>query len=338
MAWTEPKYSKGEIQRAGAILTHPKATDAAQKNAIAVINNWRSAHGFPLNTIQVSLRKKAIAVDSNALVAQRIKRLPSIVGKLERYPKMNVARMQDLGGCRAVLSHVDEVQAVVDSFLTARHKHRLIRHDDYLTVPKPSGYKGVHLVYAYRSDRTEIWNNLSIEVQIRTQLQHAWATAVETVGLFTNQALKSSMGEDQWLRFFQVMSSAIALREGLSVVEGTSNDQDELKAELTKLANELDVVNRLQGYASLLQESEQHMANAKFVLLTLDIPNSQLTIRGYAKQDDAAIAYGEMEADTDAGVDVVLVAVSSLTGLRSAYPNYFLDTTRFVSVLEDALN
>lgn len=77
---------------------------------------------------------------------------------------MNVARMQDLGGCRAVLSDVPGVQAVVDSFLTAKHKHRLIRHDDYLTKPKPSGYRGVHLVYAYRSDRVETWNNLSIEV------------------------------------------------------------------------------------------------------------------------------------------------------------------------------
>lgn len=145
------------------------------------------------------------------------------------------------------------------------------------------------------------------------------------------------MGEQGWLRFFQVVSSAIALREELPVVEGTSNDPKILKQELELLASQLDVVNRLQGYASLLQKSEQHMANAKFVLLTLDVPNSQLTIRGYTRQDDAAVAYGEMEANSGPGIDVVLVAVSSITGLRSAYPNYFLDTTRFVSVLQDAL-
>ncbi|KAD3515072.1 (p)ppGpp synthetase [Arthrobacter yangruifuii] len=337
MAWTEPHYSKGEIKRAGFVLIDPTATSTQRRDAIAVVNNWRSAHGFPLNTLQISLRKKATDVDANALVAQRIKRLPSIIGKLERYPSMNVSRMQDLGGCRAVLADIDAVNAVVDKFLVSRHKHRLIRQDDYLSTPKSSGYRGVHLVYAYNSDRGETWNNLSVEVQVRTQLQHAWATAVETVGLFTNQALKSSMGEDKWLRFFQVMSSAIALRENQPVVGGTSTSAQVLKAELQTLATELDVIGRLQGYANLLQETEQHVAGAKFVLLTLDIPNSKVTITGYTKQNDAAAAYDEEEARSDSSIDVVLVSVGSIAGLRSAYPNYFLDTTRFVSVLQETL-
>lgn len=103
--------------------------------------------------------------------------------------------MQDLGGCRAVLPDLNGVYSVAQSFLRAQHKHKLIRQDDYVLKPKPSGYRGVHLVYSYRSDRTETWNGLAIEIQIRSQLQHAWATAVETVGLFTNQARKSSMGK-----------------------------------------------------------------------------------------------------------------------------------------------
>ncbi|GAA4751730.1 RelA/SpoT domain-containing protein [Amnibacterium soli] len=337
MAWTRPIHTKGEIQRAGLVLADASAVDADRKAAIAIVNNWRSAHGFPLNTLTVNLRKRATDVDANALVAQRIKRLPSIVGKLQRFPSMNLARMQDLGGCRAVMPEVQQVHEVVEGLMTGKHKHRLIRQDDYLTSPKGSGYRGVHLFYSYRSDRRQTWNNLAIEVQVRSQLQHAWATAVETVGLFTSQALKSSRGEDHWLRFFVVMSSVIALRENLPVVPGTSDDPAQLRDELQELASLLDVINRLEGYAALLQESEQHMANAKFVILTLDVPNSQLTIRGYVKQDDAAEAYAQMEAETGDGVDVVMVSVSSIAGLRTAYPNYFLDTTRFVSVLREAL-
>lgn len=337
MAWTEPAHSKGEIQRAGLAIANSATPAADRKAAISVVNNWRSAHGFPLNTLTMNLRTRALSVDPGALVAQRIKRLPSIVGKLERYPSMNLARMQDLGGCRAVMADVELVKKVVDGLLNGKHKHRLLRHDDYLSTPKPSGYRGVHLVYAYKSDRRETWNNLAIEVQVRSQLQHAWATAVETVGLFTSQALKSSQGEDEWLRFFVVMSSIIAQREGLPVVPGTSEEPTELRDELRGLAEELDVINRLEGYAALLQESEQHMAGAKFITLTLDVPNSRLTIRGYAKQDDAAEAYAAMEAEGGDGVDVVMVSVSSIAGLRSAYPNYFLDTTRFVSVLREAL-
>lgn len=338
MAWTEPQHSKGEIERAGRVLIDTTASFDERRAAIAVINNWRSSHGFPLNTLTVSLRDRALRVDPEVLVAQRIKRLPSIIKKLDRFPKMNAARMQDLGGCRAVLSDVDGVYSVVSAFLDAQHKHKLVRHDDYIKTPKVSGYRGIHLVYSYRSDRRQTFNGLTIEVQVRSQLQHAWATAVETVGLFTNQALKSSVGESDWLRFFQVMASVIAVREGQPTLAETSDDTQVLRDELMALASRLNVIERLTSYAQLLEESEEHIANAKFVTLSLDIPNQQLTIRGYRKQDDAAYAYAELEAlAADEEMDVVLVAVSSIAGLRSAYPNYFLDTTRFVSVLVEAL-
>jgi hypothetical protein len=337
MAWTTPEFTKGEIQRAGKSIVDPQASADQRKLAIAVVNNWRSAHGFPLNTLQVGLRRRAQKVDPDALVAQRIKRLPSIVGKLERFPTMNVSRMQDLGGCRAVLHDVDAVYDVQEAYLTAQHKHKLVRQNDYIKSPKESGYRGIHLVYAYRSDKSETWNGLSIEVQIRSQLQHAWATAVETVGLFTNQSLKSSIGEGEWLRFFQVMSSVIALREGQPTVPGTSSDAKELTLELKRLSQSLKVVERLESYARLLQQSEEHMAKARFVILALDVSARSLTIRGYQKQDDAADAYAVIEGSSGEGVDVVLVSVSSIAGLRSAYPNYFLDTTRFVSVLREAL-
>ena len=41
------------------------------------------------------------------------------------------------------------------------------------------------MVYQYKSDRIETYNrNMLIEIQFRTHLQHIWATAVETMGLF----------------------------------------------------------------------------------------------------------------------------------------------------------
>ncbi len=74
--------------------------------------------------------------------------------------------------------------------LTAR-SNTLAQKDDYIEHPKESGYHGIHLIYQYRSDKRTDNNSLKIEVQLRSQLQHAWATAVETVGTFVQQALKS---------------------------------------------------------------------------------------------------------------------------------------------------
>lgn len=99
------------------------------------------------------------------------------------------------------------------------------------------------------------------------------------------------------------MSAVIALREESPTLSETSDDPAVLKEELRNLTTTLNVVERLQNYARLQQQSQEHMANAKFVMLTLDIPNRQLTIRGYRRQDDAATAYAELEAQSGDGVD-----------------------------------
>lgn len=148
--WTKPAHSKSEIRRAGATLRDARVKPAERQHAIAVANNWRSSHAFPLNTMQMSLRRKAAEVDPYALVAQRVKRLPSIVHKLERFEDMSLDRMQDLGGCRAVLGGIPAVKAVQQKFRDARHKHSLVGEKDYISEPAPSGYRGVHMIYQYR--------------------------------------------------------------------------------------------------------------------------------------------------------------------------------------------
>jgi ppGpp synthetase/RelA/SpoT-type nucleotidyltranferase len=209
MARSIPQYARTQVDDAGALLGRdPGPLDADQYfESLEIINNWRTSHSFPLNTFQIWLKKNSGHIDSGALVAQRIKRLTSIQLKLERFPSIRLSQMQDIGGCRAVLRDVMAVGAMVDKYKSSGIKHKLDHVDDYIAKPKPSGYRGVHMIYRYFSDRNMTYNGLKVEVQIRSTLQHAWATAVETVGTFTKQALKSSLGESDWLRFFALMGS-----------------------------------------------------------------------------------------------------------------------------------
>jgi ppGpp synthetase/RelA/SpoT-type nucleotidyltranferase len=130
--------------------------------------------------------------------------------------------MQDIGGCRAILDTVADVEALVKSYKDAGVRHPskldrpfLFREDNYIELPKSDGYRGVHLIMKYQSLAKPDYNGQNIEVQIRSRLQHAWATSVETCETFTGQALKAKIknASDQWLRFFALMSSAIATRE-----------------------------------------------------------------------------------------------------------------------------
>lgn len=110
---------------------------------------------------------------------------------------MQLARMQDLDGCRAIMPTIDNVYKLRVSYIKSDIKHKLTDQKDYIEFPKSSGYRGIHLIYKYYSDRNQTYNNLQIEIQIRTKLQHYWSTAVETAVTFTDQALKSSQGSNK---------------------------------------------------------------------------------------------------------------------------------------------
>src|SRR6185437_184594 len=99
---------------------------------------------------------------------------------------------QDIGGCRAIVGSIADVYGIVDKYDKSRFAHTFKNRKDYISSPKPDGYRSYHLIYQYSGiGPTECYNGLHIEVQLRTQLQHAWATAVEIVGTITKQALKS---------------------------------------------------------------------------------------------------------------------------------------------------
>lgn len=342
MVWAAPNYSKREVDRAGQALVSDELLQPDFGHALTVLNNWRSCHSFPLNTFQVGLRQKARAVDPDALVAQRIKRLTSIEAKLRRFPLMNLSQMQDIGGCRAVVRTVAHVRELAELHRRSAFKHKLVRTDDYLTTPQPSGYRGVHLIYRYFSDRSPTYNGLLIEVQLRSQLQHAWATAVETVGTFLKQALKSSQGHAEWLRFFALMGSALALRERTAVIPETPGSRVDLFDELKQAAITLDVERRLAAYGDALQTLEEpSVADAHYYLMVLDPAADTITIRGYSKAELqlATKHYLDIERtlDEETGAEAVLVSVDSIAALKRAYPNYFLDTRAFLSAVQRAL-
>jgi hypothetical protein len=342
MAWAIPQYTPEQIDAAGqALIGMINGEPWVYEDALGVINNFRSSHSFPLNTFQVGLRKRTKSLDRNSLVAQRIKRLSSIDAKLQRFGWLRLSQMLDIGGCRAVMNNVRSVDSLVRLYKTSNIKHLLDDEDDYIRSPKKSGYRGYHLIYRYYSDRKDTYNNLKIEMQFRSQLQHAWATAVETVGTFIRQALKSSQGEAQWLRFFALMGSGIALRERTALVPGTPDSSNELINELRAYIRMLDVERRLHAYGATLNQLEQSAPGAHYFLLALDPSQNRVTITGFTTRElsKAANLYLETEKSIKdrPGAEAVLVSVESLDILRRAYPNYFLDTKVFIEAVKRAV-
>src|SRR5260221_13038809 len=185
--YSVPAESKNQINKAGKILSGriPNSITDEFENAIKLTSKWRACHAYPINTFQSTLRTKLKNGGYiNYIVAQRLKRLPTIIDKLKRYPAMQLTTMQDIGGVRAILNTVKDVYNLRKEYAKSIHfKPMLINEYDYINHPRnEDGYRSLHLVFKYKNIQNPNYDDLKIEMQIRTKLQHAWATAVETMG------------------------------------------------------------------------------------------------------------------------------------------------------------
>lgn len=334
MAWAVPEHSRSEVNAASKIWLDSSSPVKDRFEALRIINNWRGIHAFPLNTFQMGLRRRGARFSNDVIVAQKIKRLPSIELKLSIRPTMKLTQMQDIGGCRAILDDVEQVRSLVSSFRKSDVKHKLLAHDDYISSPRESGYRGVHLIYGYNSDRSDTYNDLKIEMQIRSQLQHAWATSVEVVGTLIDQTLKSSLGDPGWLRFFQLMSSELARKESQPLVPGTPTELADARSELMELISHYSPVQKLETYRTALNYIENSSSGDHYFILHLKPKTRQLVISSFKKSQSklANDKYLGVEQDikSESEEEAVLVSVDSIASLRKAYPNYFLDTKAFV--------
>lgn len=338
MTWPKPIYSKSQVSKAGKIILEPASSYDEFVDSFKIIEHWRSCHGYPVNTFQATLRNKLKLVDEDALVSQRLKRMFSILNKLHRFPSMELARMQDFGGLRAVVGSLPKLRSLETNYKNSRFQHELVSFKDYVLHPKPSGYRSIHLVYRYNNPKATEYNGLFVELQIRTKLQHAWATAVETMGTFLGQALKSSEGEENWLDYFSLCSAAFSHLEKSPTNEAYANKSvKSIYRELIEKTKMLQVSDKLKGFSVAANNITVKNRRGAYHLIVLKFNERRVSIQSYAKRnlEKATDDYALLEKRISDGeaMHAVLVSASSINNLRKAYPSYFLDTEEFVKYL-----
>lgn len=134
MKWVELKYSKTQIGKAGkALIKGPLSSisDEIFLDSTNKLSNWRAVHAFPMQVISVHLRRNTKLVDKNALIVQRLKRLPSIYSKLMRERGMSLVRMEDIAGCRAIVKNIKTVYDLYNLLRISKSKQIIHRERLY---------------------------------------------------------------------------------------------------------------------------------------------------------------------------------------------------------------
>ena len=129
--------------------------------------------------------------------------------------------MHDIAGCRVIFQDFDQLYEFRDLVHNGSFEHKRRASEDdrwnYIENPKSSGYRGIHDVYSYhvtpkvrKAREKQPWNGMLVEIQYRTHVQHAWATAVELVGLVTESDPKFDRGNPDFIEFFKLSSEILA--------------------------------------------------------------------------------------------------------------------------------
>lgn len=333
MTLASPGFSKTKIDRAGELLKSRAGSSEEIAHALEVLSSWRAYHAVPLDAFATILRKRIPKVSKEAVVAQRLKRTPSILLKLSNHKTMRLSAMQDIGGLRAILESTEEVYRLLDVYKKSRSKHSLASLDDYIASPKADGYRGVHLVYKLAKTPT-----LFLEIQIRSKLQHIWATGVEVFGTLQNSAFKSGQGNKNWLDFFSLLSSIFALKEEQPLLKAHSKtSRSDLIAEVKKQIQELHVMETLNVYTALYKTISSGSTRGRkghYSLILLNSRENTISLETYGANqlETAARTYLELETKhfEDTQINVVLVNTGDIKKLELSYPNYFMDTKTLV--------
>lgn len=330
-----PIYTRSRVNRAGDAIRRGTAV----LEDYIILENWRASHSHVINTFQANLRRRTRGTD--ILVGQRLKRRATIIDKLTREDGMQLSRMHDIAGCRLIFPDIASLAAFREEFVSSRAKHERVTAErdqfNYLNSPKESGYRGIHDVYKYRSyaDSADQWSGLLVEVQYRTKVQHAWATAVEIADLLTRSRGKFSEASEDYHCFFKACSEILARtqEESNSCLPKLSDQQlAKYFDRFNKKTKLLDILSKTNVFAPDIA-TQVFGRKLNTILVYKFEKGAKLEI---ITLDDTRIAlekYQELEREYSDLADVVLVRAEDSVTIMKVFQNYFTDARDFVAYL-----
>lgn len=323
-----PGGSKKRVTLAGDNMRNGTAT----LDDYHVIDSWRAAHRAVLNTFQAILRTRTRF--EQVVVAQRHKRKMTIFDKLKRFPGMDLARMDDVAGCRLIFLNISELYKFRADLHAARFNHKLknaVDKYDYIKNPKMTGYRGIHDVYEYNvnSKTGRQYKGLLVEIQYRTVVQHAWATCVEVIGFITESQPKFQKGDIRYERAMLLASEIIArTAENMNSYLPDLLNRD-LVSQFYALESEIGLMSMLRG----LSAAKNTFSLKRNTILIISEKND-LEIKTFRDAPSALKALFELERDNP-GKDVVLVKADTSDDVRMAFKNYFSDANEFIRLIDE---
>lgn len=208
-------FSKTQIDRLGERLKQGLASESD----LRLLDEYRRSFGEAYEAVVQRISQRG-----QFPTGRLAKSTLSIAEKLRR-ESIRLTQIQDIAGCRIVVqSWLDQENLIAALKIDFPEASIVDRRE------KPSfGYRAVHVV-------VEILDK-SVEVQVRTSLQHMWAEVSEKCSDVIDPAIKYGGGSGEWRDFLIESSDLVAAYEDLE------ESRIELRAAGPTIEEVLDVLS-----------------------------------------------------------------------------------------------
>lgn len=305
--------TKGEINRLGESIRENNLTPS--DSLLESLEAYRVSHKQPLAKVFKELCRIKYRVGRNTIVTYRIKRFQSIINKLHRFRDMKFSRMWDIGGCRCIVENDEGVYKLKEEI---EKIFEIKKTTDYIKNPKNNGYRSLHLYISVPDSK------VTVEIQIRSQRDHNWATLVEISDLLFDSGLKEYGKQKDLLKFHLLL----AKREKLSNAE---------RKEIIKISRNNRYIEKLgevfvRNHLSVRKKWFEIEINSKLRYFLIKASSETVPeIKAYENFDAAESAYFEnFRQNPKSNVVLTHLLKPKFEQISVAYSNYILTKHSFL--------
>lgn len=326
------KNSKSAIDAAGKFMSLNGKSDPEYKIHEEIFDSYRTAHLEPITRLTLMLQQWLTAYKGKYYIAQRLKRKPQIIRKLKRF-KSRLTQLQDIGGCRIIVEDnaaVDELHSYL--LVLINNEKSLISlsgEKDYREEGREeSGYRALHLIF--KSDQVKL------ELQIRSEIQHYWAESIERTSVIYGHHLKEQEGDLRVINYFKELSDLlheIELGRQISPQQKIDIDRHREAAEdIIKASDKHKVLNSTVAYDvinTFIQMEKGRLSFHNFIMVfnwtTGSFETWVKVDKNIEDVNDIVSAYISYEEQftTEDGYEVVLIGSSDPSTIQKTHSHYF---------------
>ncbi|HFC6463803.1 TPA: RelA/SpoT domain-containing protein [Neisseria meningitidis] len=323
------KLSKTRIDKSGLALAKQQYKDEIDFIELEeCFDLYRQSHPSPLSKTTIDIQNILREYIGEYYIAQRLKRKPQIIRKLNRL-SVRLTQLQDIGGCRIIVPTNRDVDKIY-KFLSSKKDNLdfLIKKvTDYREKGRDdSGYRALHIIIERE--------NLNFELQIRSRIQHYWAESIEKTSVVYGYYLKEQEGDRDVINYFKELSDVFyEIESGRKPTTIQKLNLEDLRKRCEVIIQKSDTHKILNSYvnegiiSALIEKEKRNTNSLNNWILIFDWNAGVFVSWDVVAQDpkQAVEVYVNYENQYPSleGFEVVLIGSSDIASVQKTHSHYF---------------